>query len=137
MTTALATRPAMSIVAESAGVGLPRYVMPDQARAIINAAETTAHRLFLETLWQSGGRITEVLRLRPCDVDVHEGALRLVNLKQRRRALRSKMVYVSAELIGDLRRLATDRRIPTTGFLFGPQQHVGPMSRQYAWRLVN
>ncbi len=72
----------MSLVAESAGVGLPRYVLPDQARDIINAAATTAHRLLLETLWQSGGRITEVLRLRPCDLDRHEGALRLVNLKQ-------------------------------------------------------
>ena len=55
---ALATRPALSIVAEAAAAGLPRYVPPDQARAIFNAAETTQHRLLLETLWQSGGRIT-------------------------------------------------------------------------------
>ena len=56
-------------------------MLPDQARAIINA-ETTAHGLLLETLWQSGGRITEVLRLRPCDLDQREGALRVQNLKQ-------------------------------------------------------
>jgi integrase/recombinase XerD len=137
MTTALATRPAMSIVAQSAGVGLPRYVLPDQARRIINAAETTSHRLLLETLWQSGGRISEVVRLRPCDLDLHEGALRLVNLKQRRRSMRTKTVYVSTELVGDLRRLATDMHIRATGYLFGSQQHAGPISRQYAWRLVN
>lgn len=66
MGTTLAVRPAASLVGMAAGAGLPRYVLPEQARAIINAAETTAHRLLLETLWQSGGRITEVLRLRPC-----------------------------------------------------------------------
>jgi integrase len=66
--------------------------LPDQARRIVDAAETTAHRLLLETLWQSGGRITEVLRLRPCDLDPHEGALRLSNLKQRKRANRTKLV---------------------------------------------
>jgi integrase/recombinase XerD len=137
MSTALAARPVVSLVAEAAGVGLPRYVLPDQARAIINAAATTQHRLLLETLWQSGGRITEVLRLRPCDLDLVEGALRLANLKQRRRAMRSKLVYVSQDLLGDLRRLAVDARIPMTGYLFGSRQHVGPVSRQYAWKIIN
>jgi hypothetical protein len=31
---------------------------------MIKATETTMHRLLLETLWQSSGRVTEVLRLR-------------------------------------------------------------------------
>jgi integrase/recombinase XerD len=136
MPTALATRPALSLVAESAGAGLPRYVLPDQARAIIDAAHTTAHRLLLETLWQSGGRITEVLRLRPCDLDPLEGALCLHNLKQRQRANRTKLVYVSPSLVADLRRLATDAHVPATGYLFGARRHVGPVSRQYAARLV-
>jgi len=35
---------------------------------MINAAETTTHRLLLETLWQTGGRVQEVLRLRPYDL---------------------------------------------------------------------
>jgi integrase len=43
------------------------------------------HRLPVECLWQSGGRVTEVLRLRRPDVDDAEGALKLVNLKQLRR----------------------------------------------------
>jgi integrase len=136
MTVALATRPVVSLVAESAGSSLPRYVLPDQARAIIDAAHTTAHRLLLETLWQSGGRISEVLRLRPCDLDAQEGALRLANLKQRTRANRTKLVYVSPSLVADLRRLAADARIPATGHLFGARRHVGPVSRQYAARLV-
>jgi site-specific recombinase XerD len=132
--TALTTRPALSIVAEAAGAGLPRYVLPEQARAIINATQTTQHRLLLEALWQSGGRITEVLRLRLCDLDEREGALRLQNLKQRRRADKTKMVYV-----GDLRRLATDQRITAPAYLFGARRHawIKPVSRQYAHRLVD
>jgi hypothetical protein len=45
-----------------------------------NAAATTQHRLLLECLWQSGGRITDVLRLRPGPgrnwrrlIDLHRG----------------------------------------------------------------
>src|SRR5437868_11243715 len=121
--TSLARRPAGAVLAATAGATLPTYVTREQARAMINAAETTAHRLLLETLWQSGGRITEVLRLRPCDLDLAEGALRLVNLKQRKRANRTKLVYVNAELIGDLRRYAHDVRIPATGPLFRARQH--------------
>jgi integrase len=135
---ALVKRSALSIVAEAAGASssLPRYVLPEQARAIINAAQTTQHRLLLEALWQSGGRITEVLRLRPCDLDTLEGALHLQNLKQRRRANRSKVVYVDPQLVGDLRRLATDQHIPQTGFLFRARDHTQPVSRQYAWKLI-
>jgi hypothetical protein len=57
MSTALANRPASAIVARAAGDSLPSYVTRDQARSIINAASTTAHRLLLETPWQSGGRV--------------------------------------------------------------------------------
>jgi integrase len=137
MPTALAPRPVTSLVAEAAGPGLPRYVLPDQARQIVNAAETTTHRLLLEVLWQSGGRLSEVLRLRPCDVDQVESALKLANLKQRRRGNKTKLVYVSPQLVGDLRRLATDAHIPSTGYFFGARRHTGPVSRQYAWRLVD
>src|SRR5919201_2232436 len=97
--TSLARRPTASLLAEASGEHLPSYVTREQARAIINAAATQTHRLLLECLWQSGGRITEVLRLRPCDVDEAEGALRLQNLKQRTRARRTKLVYVSVQLV--------------------------------------
>src|SRR5712692_2020160 len=70
MTTALARRPAASLLAEASGEHLPAYVTREQARAIINAASSQSHRLMLECLWQSGGRISEVLRLRPYDVDL-------------------------------------------------------------------
>ena len=85
---------------------------------MINAAETTTHRLLLETLWQTGGRVQEVLRLRPCDLIEAEGAIALTNLKQRRREQRRKLVYVNPDLLGALRALAKDAGVPANGALF-------------------
>jgi integrase len=53
--------------------------------SIFLAVHTMGHRLLLECQWQSGGRVSEVLRLRPRDLDDAEGALVLRNLKQRNR----------------------------------------------------
>src|SRR5919201_5370898 len=115
--TSLARRPTASLLAEAAGEHLPSYVTREQARAIINAASTQTHRLLLECLWQSGGRISEVLRLRPCDVDEREGALALENRKQRRGS-RKKRVYVSTELVAQLQVLARDARVAYRACLF-------------------
>lgn len=136
--TSLAVRPATAIVAQAAGASLPQYVTREQARAIINAAETMTHRLLLETIWQTGGRISEVLRLRPCDLVDAEGALSLPNLKQRDpRRVPRKLVYVSPDLLAQLRVLARDARVPWNGPFFRSQRSAGrPMSRQHAWRLI-
>jgi integrase len=128
---------ATAIVARAGGDGLPSYVTAEQARAVVDAAETTQHRLLLECLWQSGGRVSEVLRLRRCDVDQAEGALVLVNLKQRRRELRRKLVYVSSSLVAALLAYCRDARLDATGRLFTSRQSgEAPMARQHAWRLV-
>jgi len=141
MSRALAPRPAASLVAQAAGDRLPSYVARDQARAIINAAATTSHRLLLEALWQSGGRVTEVLRLRPCDLDPHAPILRLVNLKQRKRprggGLPRKVVVVSPDLVAQLRALARDTGLRPTGCFFRSRKSQGqPMSYGHAWRLI-
>jgi integrase/recombinase XerD len=148
MATALAVTPASrsstpappsatAVVARAGGDGLPSYVTQDEARRVIDAAETTRDRLLLETLWQTGGRVSEVARLRRCDVEPAEGALRLVNLKQKRRALAAKLVYVGSGLVAALLAYARDAKIPPTGSLFRPRQgEGGPMTRQNVWQIV-
>src|SRR5919205_3106728 len=134
--TLLARRPAASLLAEAAGKHLPSYVTREQARAIINAATTQTHRLLLECLWQSGGRISEVLRLRPCDLDQREGALVLDNRKQKRGS-RKKRVYVSNDLIAQLQVLARDARIGYRSYLFrSAKSGQHSMSTVHAWRIV-
>lgn len=135
--TAIATRPPLALLGASAGARLPSYVSRDQARAMINATQTTTHRLLLEAVWQTGGRVAEVLRLRPCDLVDDEGALSLVNLKQRRRELRRKLVYVSPDLLAQLRALARDARVPYDGYYFRSRQsHGQPMSYEQCWRII-
>src|SRR5919202_2588170 len=134
--TSLARRPAASLLAEAAGEHLPSYVTREQARAIINTATTQTHRLLLECLWQSGGRISEVLRLRPCDLDEREGALVLENRKQKRGS-RKKRVYVSADLIAQLQVLARDAHIGYRSCFFrSAKSGQQPMSTVHAWRIV-
>jgi integrase len=134
--TSLARRPAASLVAEAAGEHLPSYVTREQARAIINAATTQTHRLLLECLWQSGGRISEVLRLRPCDLDEREGALVLENRKQKCGS-RKKRVYVSTDLVAQLQVLARDARVGSRSCFFrSAKSGQQPMSTVHAWRIV-
>src|ERR671927_554356 len=134
--TLLARRPAASLLAEAAGKHLPSYVTREQARTIINAATTHTHRLLLECLWQSGGRISEVLRLRPCDLDEREGALVLENRKQKRGG-RKKRVYVSTDLVAQLQVLARDARIGYRSCFFrSAKSGEQPMSTVHAWRIV-
>jgi integrase/recombinase XerD len=134
--TSLPPRPAAAMVARVAGERLPAYVTRDQARVIINAATTLSHRVLLECLWQSGGRVSEVLRLRPCDVDPVEGALMLENRKQKR-GHRRKRVYVSSDLVAQLQLLARERRVGYRGSLFGSAKSGDrPMSTVHAWRIV-
>jgi integrase len=109
-----------SVTPPGAG-GLPSYVTPEQARAVVDAARTTQDRPLLETLWQSGGRVSEVLRLRRCDVDPAEGTLALANPEQRRRTVPAERVDVSTGLVAALLAYARDARVPPTGPVSAPK----------------
>lgn len=129
---------ALQAAARSQGAGMPTHVTAEQARRIIDAATRTRDRLMVETLWQSGGRVGEVCSLRCSDLDPAEGALVLENLKQRRRELRRKRVYVSPSLVAALVAYCRDARIAPTGHVFatGRADAPRPMSRQRCWKLV-
>lgn len=65
-----------------------------------------------------GRGVTEVLRLRPCDLDPGGPILHLVNLKQRPRRggnLPRKAVIVSPDLVAALRALTNDAHVAHTG----------------------
>lgn len=141
MTRALAPLPATTALAIATSRDrLPCYVTIDQAHAIANAAARLGgmrDRLLIECLWQSGGRVSEVLRLRPADVDDREGAVRLVNRKQRRRVVPHKLVFVSPDLVADLRGYARDARIGVLEPFFRSRQSAAAISDAQAWRIVN
>ena len=118
--------------------GVPAYVTTDQVSAIVACAPTTRDRLLLRTLWESGGRVSEVASLRLCDIDRAEGALQLTNLKQRGPRRHAKLVSISRDLAGELLALARDTRLVHDGHLFRSRQSgEGHLTRQQVLRIVN
>src|ERR1039458_9282936 len=57
----------------------PEGLSSEDVRAVIAAAQTERDRLLLRTLWATGARVSEVLALRP--MDVQRDHLVLPNLK--------------------------------------------------------
>jgi integrase len=79
----------------------PEGLSPEAVRAVIAAAQNERDRLLLRALWATGGRISEVLALRP--MDVRRDSLVLPNLKNPSRSV--KQVFLPASettLPGDL-----------------------------------
>ena len=121
-----------------ASSGVPAYVTAGQVADMVACALTTRDRLLLRTLWESGGRVSEVASLRLCDIDRTEGALQLTNLKQRGPRRHVKLVYISRDLAGALLAFARDTRLGHDGHLFRSRQSgEGHLTRQQVLRIVN
>jgi integrase len=118
----------------------PEGFGPAEARALIECAACERDRLLLRTLWATGGRISEVLALRP--IDVKRDHLVLVNLKNPARpfkiaALPAGQQTLPGDLLLHARELGLGERDP----LFCSRQRrpdgsAKPLSRQQAWNIV-
>src|SRR5579859_3248118 len=71
----------------------PEGLLPEDVKAVIAAAGCDRDRLLLRCLWATGGRVSEVLALRPRDV--RRDALVLPNRKNPGRPV--KTVFLSAD----------------------------------------
>ena len=80
--TALAVRGIRESIVRVERRALPKYLPPEQVRRLIASARNERDRLLLEVLWQTGGRISEVLPLTPEDIDLTSRQVRLLTLKQ-------------------------------------------------------
>jgi integrase len=108
--------------------------------AIIDAATRERDRLFMLSLWATGGRVSEVLALRP--QDVRGDSLVLPNRKNRSRPF--KVVYLPAGLLklsGELLVWARDHGLGPTDPLFPSNKRsldgrLRPLGRGQAWEIV-
>lgn len=123
--------PSAAVTLARASSGVPAYMTADPDAAKAACAVTTRDRLLLRTLWESGGRVSEVASRRLCDIDRAEGALQLTNLKQRGPKRHFKLVYISRDLAGKLLAFATDTRLGHDRHLFASRQSgTGRITRQ-------
>lgn len=118
----------------------PAGLRPADVRAVIDAAGCERDRLLLRCLWATGGRVSEVLALRPRDV--RPTALVLPNRKNPSRP--TKAVYLAAgdrDLPGALLAYAAAEGLVDTAPLFGsakpgPDGERRAIRRERAWKIV-
>ena len=118
----------------------PEGLSPDEVRAVIAAAVTERDRLLLRVLWATGARISEVLALRPRDVQ--RDSLVLPNRKNPN--LTSKRVFLpGAELglMGELLLWAKEQGLADDEPLFFSRKRSAagarrPLQRGQAWLIV-
>lgn len=114
--------------------GQRKYLNFSERRLLAYAAEALEPKkaaLVLVLLW-TGARITEVLNLRVCDIDLAEGVVALRTLKRRRTHIRE--VPVPDALL-----LALDRTFGLTAMREHPEEQsmlLFTCSRSTAWRIV-
>src|SRR5229473_1484933 len=63
---------------------LPEILSSAELEALFAAADNLQHRTLLMTTYAGGFRVSEVVRLRPADIDSQRGMIRIVNGKRAR-----------------------------------------------------
>jgi integrase len=118
----------------------PEGLTPEEVRAVIAAAQTDRDRLLLRVLWATGGRISEVLALRPSDV--RRDSLVLPNRKNPSQT--TKRVFLPGSetgLTGELLLWAREQALDLDEPLFfsrkrGADGRRRPVQRGQAWLVV-
>jgi integrase len=118
----------------------PEGLSPDDVKAVIDAATYERDRLLLRVLWATGARISEVLALRP--MDVQRDHLVLPNRKNP--SLTVKRVYLpvgQADLPGALLVWANEQQLAAPTPLFvsrkrSPDGSLKAISRVQAWTIL-
>lgn len=131
--TALAVRGVKESIIHLERRALPKYLPPEQVRRLIAAARNERDRALLEVLWQTGGRISEVLSLTAEDIDLTNRQLRLLTLKQqkdrrRRPVEHRRWIPIRDQLATDLAAFMLKRSTKET--------RLFPISRVRAFEIV-
>lgn len=121
--------------ARGADKKLPQYIKYEEVQRMAEMAETQRDRMLILSLWNTGGRVEEVLNLRRCDFDPRGLSLRMLNEKQRRDDA-EKMVFIGRPFALELLTYCEDNGIRGEAHLF-PSRQSGRMSRTTAWRIVS
>src|SRR4051794_20486834 len=118
----------------------PEGLSPAEVQAVIDAVTSERDRLLLRVLWATGARISEVLALRP--MDVQRDHLVLANRKNPSQPV--KRVFLpagQADLPGALLIWANEHGLASRAPLFfsrkrGPDGGLQAISRVQAWTIV-
>jgi len=132
---------------------MPQYLAREQVQELIAACTSIRDRLFIRVAFEAGGRVTELITIRRCDIDLPGRQIRLRTLKQRRDRRRrreeaARWIPVSDSLCADLGTylLALDARRRRLAEMPGHEvigkmdpdetARLFPITRQAAFKLI-
>lgn len=85
---------------------LPTVLTKDEVKRLIEAAENPKHKLMIEFMYSSGLRVSEVVKLKMDDLDLHEKIGKVVSGKGKK----DRLIILSTNLIEHLRNYLTTRK---------------------------
>ena len=119
---------------------VPEYITEKEAMAIISKCPKERDKLILRTMWETGGRISEVLCLVPDHIDILNKCISLPNLKQEQLKLKDVFLFSESILCQDLMEFADRNGIGGRDWIFqgGSQRtgKIGQVSPTYIWYLL-
>ena len=109
------------------------WITPEEASSIINSCPKEKYKLLFRTMWETGGRVSEVLSLIPRHVNTDENSISLQNLKQN--AIKRKRIETESEFEArkaEVKKLKEERK-DAMKRLRGPllDSHSAPLKTVY------
>ena len=119
---------AKGLVSKSLSRRLPYYLTPDEAHKLIDATENERDRLFLRTLWETGIRISEAIRIRLEDV-ARDG------VRVQGKGNVERVIFVQDGLVSAILFHAQERGLNREGYLF-TSRRGGHITKQRADQII-
>jgi len=97
--------PASSLIRAISRAGsyeLPCYFRKDEVEKIINACDQKGWRelaLIVDFLWKTGVRVSEMIKIKYCDMDPYMKTIKVITLKKSRKKVRGRKPIIKAERI--------------------------------------
>ena len=122
------------------------YITPIEADIIIKSCLKERDRFILRVMWETGGRIAEVLSLVPDHIDPVSNCIYLSNLKQKKTSsgkppLKRVFLFPESTLCKDLLQWTKDNEIERYEWIFRGQCRTGAkrgqVSTTYVWYLLS
>jgi integrase/recombinase XerD len=96
------------------------YLTPEQVKQLETACQKPESALLVRLLFQTGARISEVLALKPCDIDKKNQRLTLPALK--RKDISTKLVVIAPDTLSVLEKYCHGKSANKKLFNFSRQQ---------------
>ncbi len=107
---------------------LPYYLTPDEAHQLIDAADNERDRLFPRTLWETGARVSEAIRITLADAS--RDGIRVLG-----KGGVERVIFVQDGLVTAVLFYARDRDLERTDYLF-PSRKGGHITKQRADQII-